>query len=144
MLKTLILILSLTVVALPAAAQVDDVRGRIIQQLHDEGFTEIHVSKTWLGRLRFEAFSETARREIVVNPSTGVILRDYLQMLVAQGISGQGGSGDESGSSSNGTEGGSGSGGGSGVGGGGSGGGSGGSGGGGGGNGGGGGGGNNN
>ena len=89
MLKILILILSFAVVAVPAAAQSDSVKDRIIQQLQDEGFTEIHIAKTWLGRLRFEAFSETARREIVVNPATGVILRDYLQILVAEGSSGQ-------------------------------------------------------
>ncbi len=91
MFRALILIISLSVVAVPVAAQSDSVRDRIVQELQDDGFTEIRISKTWLGRLRFEAFSDTARREIVVNPVTGVILRDYLQLLVAQGSSGQGG-----------------------------------------------------
>ena len=118
MLKTLILILSFAVVAASAAAGPDDVRDRIIQQLQDEGFTEIIVSKTWLGRLLFEASSATARREIVVSPNTGTILRDYVQTLVAQGTSTQDSSASGSGSGSGGTSGGSGVGGGGGSGGG--------------------------
>lgn len=56
-----------------AAPTLDD----IIAQLKGQGFTEITVSRTWLGRYRIEAESETQEREIVFNKRTGEILRDY-------------------------------------------------------------------
>ena len=46
-------------------------------ELVEDGYRNITVAKTWLGRLRFIAVRPGARREIVVNPATGEILRDY-------------------------------------------------------------------
>ncbi|QMU60011.1 MAG: hypothetical protein GKR98_07375 [Boseongicola sp.] len=85
-------------------ADAADVRDRIVAELQADGFTEIRISRTLLGRLRFVATSEDARREIVVNPSTGLILRDYLRILGASGSSGGSGSGSGTGGSGSGNE----------------------------------------
>ena len=74
----LTIVLSLLLAA-PAAA--DSVRDAIEDQLEDQGFDEIKVSRTLLGRLRFEAANATHLREIVINPVTGEILRDYTVRL---------------------------------------------------------------
>ncbi len=74
----LILILAMT----PATAQANDaMRDRIIRELRDDGYTDIRIFRTFLGRLRFIARDDDTRREIVLNPATGVILRDYLRVL---------------------------------------------------------------
>lgn len=49
----------------------------LVAQLREQGYASIVVSRTWLGRLRIDATMGEARREIVINPSTGEILRDY-------------------------------------------------------------------
>ncbi|MGI1663038.1 hypothetical protein ACRDNQ_12415 [Palleronia sp. KMU-117] len=54
---------------------------QIVDQLRDQGFTEIRVSRTFLGRTRIVAANDEYRREIVINPTTGVILRDYWAVL---------------------------------------------------------------
>ena len=74
-------LVGLTVVAavqfgLAAAAFAASAADQIIAQLRDQGFTEIEVEQTWLGRTRIVAEREDASREIILNPSTGEILRD--------------------------------------------------------------------
>lgn len=49
----------------------------IVRQLQAQGYDDIAIGRTWLGRVRIEARSGNAEREIVVNPRTGEILRDY-------------------------------------------------------------------
>ncbi|NNJ67174.1 MAG: hypothetical protein HKP54_03980, partial [Boseongicola sp.] len=56
-------------------------RETIINELREDGFQEIRISRTLLGRTRFVATNETMRREIVVNPTSGVVLRDYIRFL---------------------------------------------------------------
>lgn len=63
----------------PAAASPDEVRARIVAELREEGYAEIRVSRTLLGRMRFIAVTGDRQREIVVNPATGLILRDYIR-----------------------------------------------------------------
>ncbi|MFZ3581070.1 PepSY domain-containing protein [Loktanella sp. DJP18] len=63
----------------PAAAQAQSVQDQIMTQLTAQGFTRIEVSRTLLGRVKIEARSPTLERELVFNPSTGEILRDYWQ-----------------------------------------------------------------
>ncbi len=53
----------------------------ILTQLRQQGFSEFVVSRTLLGRLHILAFSADYRRELVLNPNTGEILRDYLTAL---------------------------------------------------------------
>lgn len=60
--------------ALPAfaASYVD----QILTQLRAQGFENIEVETTWLGRARIAAVRGDVNREIVLNPTTGEVLRD--------------------------------------------------------------------
>ncbi|SHF63819.1 hypothetical protein SAMN05444339_10994 [Loktanella atrilutea] len=64
---------------LPSLAAAETVQESILSQLRDQGFTRIEVSRTLLGRTRLEATSDRLEREMVFNPQTGEILRDYWQ-----------------------------------------------------------------
>ena len=69
---------SMALMLVPAAALANDIERRITRTLAREGWTDIQVSRTFLGRLRITARKRDARREIIVNPRTGEILRDLL------------------------------------------------------------------
>lgn len=61
---------SLTMAQSPADA--------LVQQLREQGYVEFTVSRTLLGRIRVVALApDGSQREIVFNPATGEILRDY-------------------------------------------------------------------
>jgi hypothetical protein len=62
---------------LPAFAAAQTVQDSIISQLQNQGFTQIEVSRTLLGRVILKATSSQLERELVFNPTTGEILRDY-------------------------------------------------------------------
>ncbi len=81
MLRILAFSVLLVLAPLVASADSDTVRDRVIEELTEDGYQEIRISKTLLGRMRFVAIKPRHRREIVVNPRTGVILRDYIQIL---------------------------------------------------------------
>jgi hypothetical protein len=50
----------------------------LVQQLREQGYVEFTVSRTLLGRVRVVALApDGSQREIVFNPATGEILRDY-------------------------------------------------------------------
>ena len=59
-----------------SAAFAVGVADEIVRQLQADGYTDIVLEKTWLGRIRIRAVSVAGTREIIVNPSTGEILRD--------------------------------------------------------------------
>lgn len=63
------------VMAGPALAQgvVDDV----VAQLRRQGFRSIVTERTLLGRIRIIATRSDGSREIIINPRTGEILRDF-------------------------------------------------------------------
>lgn len=61
--------------SLPAAAQ--SIQDRVVQQLSDQGFEIVQMKRTLLGRVRIEAQGDGLERELVFNPNTGEILRDY-------------------------------------------------------------------
>jgi hypothetical protein len=69
--------------AAPVAAQSirDDVEAALVAQ----GYEIVNVGRTWLGRLRVVAENDEIRREIVINPSTGEVLRDYSVALANLG-----------------------------------------------------------
>jgi hypothetical protein len=48
----------------------------VIGQLTKQGFHDIAVETTWLGRVRIVASRGGGQREIILNPRTGEILRD--------------------------------------------------------------------
>jgi len=54
-----------------------DVTSAWVAQLQLDGYEDISVSRTWLGRTRIEAERSEIYREIILNPSTGEVLRDY-------------------------------------------------------------------
>lgn len=72
-----------SIIATPALAQ-DNADG-IIRQLQQLGFRKFRVSRTWLGRVRIVAEKTGVQREIIVNPRSGEILRDYTRTLEATG-----------------------------------------------------------
>ncbi len=70
-------LLALSIFLAPAPAAADGIQDAIVAQLADQGFTHVRVSKTFLGRVRLYATSPDYTREIILNPRTGEILRDY-------------------------------------------------------------------
>ncbi len=73
--------------ASPSAAQPASVADQIIAMLRDQGYTEIRISRTWLGRVRILAVSDQYWREIIISPRTGEILRDYWEPVAPDGSS---------------------------------------------------------
>lgn len=65
--------------ALPGFA--GPIEDSIVRQLREQGFSQIEVRRTLLGRSRIIARSRDLYREIVVSPVTGEILRDYWREL---------------------------------------------------------------
>lgn len=68
--------------AQPAAAQDSvptgaELQDAIVAQLQSQGFNRITIGRTFLGRVRITATSDRLEREIIFNPRTGEILRDY-------------------------------------------------------------------
>lgn len=93
MFRALALSLMLVLTPAVAAAQSDNVRDRIVVELTEDGYQQIRISRTLLGRMRFVATKPDYRREIVVNPATGVILRDYIRIITSNAKGGSSGSG---------------------------------------------------
>ena len=78
--KRLLLSIALMLsVALPT--QAETITDRILAQLESQGYTVLEQNRTWLGRERILAENDEIRREIVFNPGTGEILRDYSVLL---------------------------------------------------------------
>ena len=77
--------LALFLAAAPMAGAAQSVQDQVVSQLRDQGFGQIEVNRTLLGRIRVVAVSDTFRREIVFVPSTGVILRDYWEEINGSG-----------------------------------------------------------
>ncbi len=75
--KTLTAVLMLATLSLGLPAHAETVEESVVRQLRAQGFTEFEVERTLLGRLKIEAKNATLEREIVINPTTGEILRDY-------------------------------------------------------------------
>jgi len=59
-------------------AAADQLTDQISDQLRGQGYGEIVVTRTLLGRYRIVASTPNTEREIIVNPGTGEILRDYI------------------------------------------------------------------
>jgi hypothetical protein len=63
--------------ALSAPAFAEGVADGIVRQLRDQGYSTITVKQTLLGRTRILAVGPDGQREIIINPRTGEILRDF-------------------------------------------------------------------
>jgi hypothetical protein len=70
---------------LPGATFAQSVREDVEAALVAQGYQIVTVGRTLLGRLRVVAQNETIRREIVINPTTGEVLRDYSMSLARFG-----------------------------------------------------------
>lgn len=66
--------------AAPALAQTPSVVDQVIAQLKSQGYTKITMGRTFLGRTRIVAQNDEMRREIIINPATGEVLRDYWEV----------------------------------------------------------------
>ncbi|MBS0126171.1 hypothetical protein [Thetidibacter halocola] len=64
---------------LPVAGQAQTATDQVISQLRREGYRRISVSRTFLGRVRITARGPAGSREVILNPGTGAVLRDYLR-----------------------------------------------------------------
>ncbi|MDX2485583.1 MAG: hypothetical protein QNK42_18220 [Pseudodonghicola sp.] len=72
------IVLALAVVLASAGiVRAEAVTDAITRQLRQQGYTQITVTRTFLGRARIVATSPDQDREIIVNPRTNEILRDY-------------------------------------------------------------------
>lgn len=74
--STVLLFLMLTCQS--ALAQTPDIAQPVMSRLQTEGYAVTEVSRTWLGRILITATTEGHLREIVLNRTTGEILRDRL------------------------------------------------------------------
>ena len=85
MLKRLLILLTL-VLALPGdgLSQGLTVREFYVGELRQDGYENIRISRTFLGRLRFSGSQPGRRREIIVNPANGAVLRDHVRLIQSE------------------------------------------------------------
>jgi hypothetical protein len=79
--------------ALAAGAALADQAERIADQLRADGYRNVEVHRTLLGRIRITAENDSHRREIVVDRGSGEILRDLREERrsdAAEGAEGNG------------------------------------------------------
>ena len=86
-----ILVASMT--AAGAALAADSIVDAAIGFLEAQGYEIVEVERTWLGRVRVEAIRGRQERELVINPRTGEILRDYIEEAEDEDL--HGGDGEE-------------------------------------------------
>lgn len=77
--KFLVVLVALIGLATPSLART--IEQQILEKLAAQGYVILEQGYTFLGRLRIVAENDRFRREIVVNPGTGEILRDYAVTL---------------------------------------------------------------
>ena len=71
-------LLAATLAASAGLAKAQSPADAVVQQLREQGYVEFAVTRTLLGRVRVVALApDGEQREIVFNPATGEILRDY-------------------------------------------------------------------
>jgi len=77
MLKRIIFVMVLAT-ALPAAAPVfaNPISDAVVLRLQQQGYDTIDVRRTLLGRIHITATNQDYRRELVVHPITGQVMRD--------------------------------------------------------------------
>ncbi len=59
----------------PAVAA--SVKEKLVSELKSQGFVDLTITRTWLGRTRIVGSNGKYKRELVFNPYSGEILRDY-------------------------------------------------------------------
>ena len=74
--KRLIILLMFLLLPFSAAAA-QTTTPDLVENLHKQGFELVSIERSWLQRLVFTFESEALKREIILNPSNGSIMRDY-------------------------------------------------------------------
>ncbi len=77
----------------PAFARNDDAAQAMAKQLAREGWRNLKIGRTLLGRVRITANRDGRLREVVLDPRTGEVLRDLTQKVSASKPWDGGGSG---------------------------------------------------
>jgi hypothetical protein len=78
------LILALIIALSPTWSSAQALEEQIVAALQAQGFAVEAMNRTWLGRLRVVAQSDTYYRELVFDPATGAVLQDYVTTLSAR------------------------------------------------------------
>lgn len=76
--RRIFLLATCAALAAPGPALAQTAETQVVDQLKRQGFDRIRIGRTLLGRTRIVATGPSGRREIILNPSTGAILRDYV------------------------------------------------------------------
>ena len=93
-----LLILAL-LAGLAGPAQSATLAEAVVAELVAKGYSDVGITRTWLGRIVITAERDGRTREITLNPKTGEILRDYFRSraVVAESSSSTGSPGPASG-----------------------------------------------
>jgi len=73
------MLLATAVGAGPAFAA--SVKDKLVSELKSQGFRNLSITRTWLGRTRITGSNGKFTRELVFNPYSGEILRDYWEEI---------------------------------------------------------------
>ncbi len=71
-----------------------EVARQVAGELVSRGYSDVTVSWTWLGRLRVTGVIDGRAREIILHPTSGEVLRDFLAPAPVLTAGGDGGSDD--------------------------------------------------
>lgn len=77
--KRVLVVMALLVLGAKAGA--DTISDQVVRNLRAQGFEVVQMDRTWLGRMWILARNDTLQREVVFNPATGEVLRDYAVLL---------------------------------------------------------------
>lgn len=75
--RSLLIGMAASMLLAPQAGSAQSVERQITRQLRNSGYSDISARRTLLGRVRITARRGSQTREIIVNPSTGAVLRDF-------------------------------------------------------------------
>ena len=79
--QSLSIMITSALLAFGAPVHAQSIQDSIVMQLQEQGYTDIVVNRTLLGRVRVVARNQTHERELVFNPTTGELLRDYWRAI---------------------------------------------------------------
>ncbi|MFV0299943.1 MAG: hypothetical protein ACK5IP_03510 [Paracoccus sp. (in: a-proteobacteria)] len=78
-LTALLLVLALGLAGGAAQAAPDDYAAQVVRQLSDQGYRQIEVRRSLLGKLIVTGSRPGLKREIVIDPRNGELLRDLVR-----------------------------------------------------------------
>jgi hypothetical protein len=64
----------------PGLAIAETVADPVLRVLRKQGYRDFEVTRTWLGRVRITATREGRRREVILNKTSGEVLRDVVYL----------------------------------------------------------------